>query len=123
MSALNPTPTYHVFTGERCRDAYDFVKFLISMTNPSAREAFATDPEATMRAAGLTATEQALIRRRDWQGMVEHGASIYAMTKAAGALGATLADIGAAMRGESLEAFLAGRPYRLRATGRDSWRA
>jgi protocatechuate 4,5-dioxygenase alpha subunit len=103
------TGTYP-FTGERSRRGYRLNKFAMSMVSPEARAAFLSDESAYMQAMGLTAEEQEMVRRRDWAGMIRHGGNIYIILKVAGALGVTLLQMGAQMRGESLEEFMATRP-------------
>ena len=57
----------------------------------------------------LTEEEKNLIRRRDFKGMIEHGMNIYFMLKIGSATGNSLYRMGAQMRGESYEQFLATR--------------
>jgi len=42
--------------------------------------------------------------------MIDHGGSIYLILKIAGTIGQTLLQMGAQMRGETLEQFMATRP-------------
>ena len=76
---------------------------------PAEREAFKADEEAFMARFGLSETEKALIRKRDFAGLIEAGMNIYAMLKVGSATGNSLYRMGAQMRGESYEAFLATR--------------
>jgi protocatechuate 4,5-dioxygenase alpha subunit len=94
------------FDGERAQHGYALTKFLVSMRDPAMRAKFAADEEGTMLAAGLSCEERALVARRDYQGMIEHGASIYALGKGSGALGTTLLDMGAQARGMSTRDFV-----------------
>jgi len=103
----NATPSRVVFTGERCRDAYCLNNFLMSMREAAMREAFERDPEQAMEKFGLSEKERDLVRRRDYQGMLDHGAVIYAVGKASSAFHTTLLAIGAQMRGETPEAVAA----------------
>ena len=100
----NAVPGRVVFTGERCRDAYRLNKFLISMRDPDLRVAFERDPEQAMEQFSLNERERDLVRRRDYQGMLDYGAVIYAVGKASTAFHTTLLGIGAKMRGEPTEA-------------------
>ena len=100
-------PSRVVFTGQRCRDAYRLNHFLVSMRDDKVREALERDPEKTMEEFGLNEHERDLVRRRDYQGMLDHGAVIYAVSKASTAFKTTLLAIGATMRGESAEAVAA----------------
>ena len=72
--------------------------------------AFLADPDGYMARMDLTADEMDMVRRRDWARMIEHGGNIYLILKIAGTVGATLLQMGAQMRGETLEQFLATRP-------------
>ena len=76
---------------------------------PAEREAFKRDEEGFMSRFGLSETEKQLVRKRDFAGMIEHGMNIYAMLKIGSATGNSLYRMGAQMRGESYEAFLATR--------------
>jgi len=80
-----------------------------ALCSPAEREAFKRDEEAFMARFGLSETEKALIRRRDFGGMIEHGMNIYFMLKVGAATGNSLYRMGAQMRGESYEQFLATR--------------
>ena len=57
----------------------------------------------------LTEEEKNLIRKRDFAGMIEHGMNIYFMLKIGSVTGNSLYRMGAQMRGESYEQFLATR--------------
>ena len=58
---------------------------------------------------GLSDEEKNLIRRRDFKGMIEYGMNIYFMLKVGSATGNSLYRMGAQMRGETYEQFLATR--------------
>src|SRR5947209_7510978 len=95
-----------VFTGARSRQGYRINKFAMSLTDPANREAFRADERAYMRQCGLTEEESALVARRDWNGLVAAGGNIYVLIKVGGAVGQNLLQMGAQMRGESLEEFM-----------------
>ena len=76
------------------------------------RDAFKQDEEAYLAKFGLTEAEKNLIRRRDFQGMIEAGMNIYFMLKIGSVTGNGLYKMGAQMRGESYEAFLATRNFK-----------
>jgi len=98
-----------VFTGARSRQGYRINKFAMSLTDPANREAFRADERAYMRQCGLTEEEIALVARRDWNGLVAAGGNIYVLIKVGGAVGQNLLQLGAQMRGESLEEFMNAR--------------
>ena len=110
--------TYHgetiagttVFDGARSHQGYRINKLAMSLTDPANRETFLADERAYMAKFGLTETEMALVAKRDWTGLVDAGGSIYVLLKIAATVGQNLLQIGAQMRGESLDAFMAARP-------------
>jgi protocatechuate 4,5-dioxygenase alpha chain len=74
--------------------------FLVGISRRENRDAYLRDEEAAMAAAGLDAHERALVRSRDYEGMLAYGVNIYAVVKAGYVFGATLMEIGRQMRGE-----------------------
>jgi protocatechuate 4,5-dioxygenase alpha subunit len=116
MTMPAPTPdgdgisgTY-VFTGERSRQGYRLNRFASSLANSENRKKFLGGDAAYMDGFGLTAQEQDMVRRRDWRAMVDHGGNIYLLLKIAATVGHTLLQMGAQMRGETLDQFMASRP-------------
>lgn len=103
-------PRRIAYTGEASRNGYRMSKFFVGLTEEANRAAFKSDPEAAMQRAGLSEFEKDLIRKRDFLGMLDHGVAIYALGKAGGSMGLSLLEIGARMRGETVEQFLATRP-------------
>ncbi|TMH06140.1 MAG: gallate dioxygenase, partial [Betaproteobacteria bacterium] len=93
------------FTLERSVQAYRINDYLHRMVEPSHREAFLRDPEASFEAAGLTEEERDLIRRRDWRGLMHYGVIFFMLEKLGAVSGVSNLHIYAAMRGETLEAF------------------
>ncbi len=117
MSAA--VPRRITYTGEVSRRGYHMTRLFASLTDAAAREAFKADPEGSMRSAGFSDEEIALVRERRFNQLLERGVAIYALGKAGRALGFTLVDAGAAMRGETVEAFLAARPLNRGTAARD----
>jgi protocatechuate 4,5-dioxygenase alpha chain len=107
-----PIPGTTVFTGERSSQGYRINKLAMSLTDEKNRDAFKADERAYMRRFGLSDEEMALIARRDWNGLVAAGGSIYLLIKIGGAVGQNLLQMGAQMRGETLDAFMKSRPGR-----------
>jgi gallate dioxygenase len=93
------------FTLERSVKAFRINDYLHRMVEPSHRQAFLGDPEASFEAAGLTEEERDLIRRRDWRGLMHYGAIFFVLEKLGAVIGVSNLHIYAAMRGETLEAF------------------
>jgi gallate dioxygenase len=93
------------FTIGRSVRAFRINDYLHRMVLPQHREAFKSDPEASFEAAGLTAEERDLIRRRDWRGLMHYGAIFFMLEKLGAVVGVSNPHIYAAMRGQTLEAF------------------
>ena len=93
------------FTLDRSVQAFRINDYLHRMVEPSHREAFLRDPEASFEAAGLTQEERDLVRRRDWRGMIHYGVIFFMLEKLGAVTGVSNLHIYAAMRGETLEAF------------------
>ena len=112
--ALAPPNTY-VFDGGRARRGYRLNRMAMTLVEPENRAALRADETAYTEKMGLSEAERALVRARDWAGMLEAGGNVYAMYKLAGALGVSLPEMGAQMRGETVEemrARMAGRAHR-----------
>ncbi|MGH9320290.1 MAG: protocatechuate 3,4-dioxygenase [Vicinamibacteria bacterium] len=103
-------PGTYVFTGERSQQGYRLNRLSMTLTKKEDRERFLADEEAYMREMGLTDEERDLVRRRDWGAIIRGGGNIYLILKIAATVGSNLLDMGAQMRGESLEALMASRP-------------
>ena len=101
-----------VFTGARSQQGYRVNKLAMSLTAPANRTAFQRNERAYMKEYGLSDNEMELIERRDWSGLVAAGGNVYLLIKIAGAAGQNLLEMGARMRGETLDAFLKTRPGR-----------
>jgi gallate dioxygenase len=93
------------FTLARSVNAFRINDYLHRMVEPSHREAFLRDPEASFDSAGLTEEERDLIRRRDWRGLIHYGVIFFMLEKLGAVTGVSNLHIYAAMRGETLEAF------------------
>ena len=102
IEALQGTYPYTI---ERSVAAYRINDYLHHMVEPAHRKAFLADPEASFEAAGLTAEERDLVRRRDWRGLIHYGAIFFGLEKLGAVVGVSNLHIYAAMRGETLEAF------------------
>ena len=76
------------------------------------REEFKRDEEAYMNRFSLSVAEKRLIRSRDFAGMIDAGMNIYFMLKIGSVTGNSLYRMGAQMRGESYEDFLATRNFK-----------
>ena len=112
-----PIPGTTVFTGSRSQQGYRINKLAMSLTEPANRESFRADERGYMGKYGLSEAEMHLIERRDWSGLIAAGGNVYLLLKIAGAVGQNLLQMGAQMRGETLESFMLTRPGRTGASG------
>ena len=88
---------------------YRINKMCNALSHAANREAFKQDEEAFMAAYKLTETEKQLVRDRDFSGLLAAGGNIYFLLKLGVVTGNGLYKMGARMRGESYEQFLASR--------------
>lgn len=93
------------FTLDRSVKAYRLNHFLHQLTNSEFRRSFHDDPESLFSAAGLSAEERDMVRRRDWRALIRYGVIFFLLEKLGAAVGTTNLHIYAAMRGQSLEDF------------------
>jgi protocatechuate 4,5-dioxygenase alpha subunit len=106
---LKPIPDTSIFDLRLSRRGRRLNKMCEALCSPAEREAFKRDEEGFMSRFKLTEEEKSLIRKRDFKGLIEAGMNIYAMLKVGSATGNSLYRMGAQMRGESYEQFLATR--------------
>ena len=106
---MKPIPDTSIFDLRLSRRGRRLNKMCEALCSPAEREAFKRDEEAFMQRFSLTEEEKSLLRRRDFKGLIEAGMNIYAMLKIGSATGNSLYRMGAQMRGESYEEFLATR--------------
>ncbi len=99
----------YVFDLRTSHRALRLNRFLWSMITAAARERYLADEAAAMQAAGLNATEQALLRAQDWLGLVQHGANFFVLEKFARVVRKTNLEVYAIMRGESFDEFMQTR--------------
>ena len=97
------------YTLARSVKALRINRFLHGLTHPAQREAFRADEEACYSAAGLSTAERALLRQRDWRGLMHYGAIFFVLEKLAAVLGVSNLHVYAGMRGQPLEEFLKTR--------------
>ena len=109
---LRPIRDTTIFDLRLSRRGQRLNKLCASLCKPENREAFKRDEEAYMARCGLTDEEKALIRKRDFQGLIEAGTNIYFLLKIGSVTGNGLYRMGSQMRGESYDEFLATRNIR-----------
>jgi protocatechuate 4,5-dioxygenase alpha subunit len=110
--ALAPIADTSIFDLRLSRRGRRLNKLCAALCSPQERDAFKRDEEAFMSRFGLTEAEKELIRKRDFQGLIDAGMNIYSMLKVGSATGNGLYKMGAQMRGESYDEFLATRNIR-----------
>jgi protocatechuate 4,5-dioxygenase alpha subunit len=106
-------PSVYLFTGEICTRAYTLNRFAFDFKFPRVRERFAADPEALMAEYGLADAEKALVRARDWTGLVASGGNHFNIIKIAAAVGQSHLHVGAHMCGADWETFKLTLPHRV----------
>ena len=106
---LQPIPDTSIFDLRLSRRGRRLNKLCAALCSPQEREAFKRDEEAFMSRFGLTEAEKNLIRKRDFQGLIDAGTNIYLLLKIGSVTGNGLYKMGAQMRGENYEQFLATR--------------
>jgi protocatechuate 4,5-dioxygenase, alpha chain len=109
---LKPIPDTSIFDLRISRRGYRLNKMCGSLCLPANRAAFQQDEEAYMARFSLPDEEKALIRKRDFGGMIRAGMNIYWMLKIGSVTANGLYKMGAQMRGESYEQFLATRNFK-----------
>ena len=102
LEALEGT---YPFTLERSVKAYRINRFLHTLVDRAAREAFRADEDAAMRAAGLDDVERDLLARRDWRALMHYGVIFFLLEKLAAVSGLSNLHVYAAMRGQTMSDF------------------
>jgi protocatechuate 4,5-dioxygenase alpha chain len=109
---LDPPGTF-VFTGPQSTRGYRLNKFALSLKRPENRAAFLADETAYAATYGLGDEEAALVRARDWTGLLQAGGHLQAILKLAATTGQGLWHIGGHNSGVSVEALIAACPRRV----------
>lgn len=112
LRMLRPIPDTTIFDLRLARRGQRLNRMCAALCSPQERDAFKRDEEAFMSRYGLTDAEKQLMRKRDFQGLIEAGTNIYFLLKIGSVTGTGLYKMGAQMRGESYEQFLATRNIR-----------
>jgi len=98
------------FDFDRSSRAYRLNKYLHGIIQPELRGRFLYDREGSYDRGKLTEEEKNMLRTLDWHALIEYGVIFFILEKLAAAVGVSNQDVYAAMRGETLEEFLATRP-------------
>ena len=106
---LRPIPDTSIFDLRLSLRGRRLNKLCAALCSPHEREAFKRDEETYLSKFGLSEEEKDLVRKRDFRGLIEAGTNIYYLLKIGSVTGNGLYKMGAQMRGESYEQFLATR--------------
>ncbi len=112
LDRANLIPDTSVFDVRLSRRGYRLNKLCGTLCSPENRAAFKADEAAYLAKFGLTDAEKDLVQRRDFAGLIHAGLNIYFMLKLGSCTGVSLYRMGAQMRGESYEQFLATRNFK-----------
>lgn len=112
LDRSHPIPDTQVFDLGESHKGYRINKMCDSLTVEANRTAYRADEEVYMNQHGLSDSEKALVRQRDWAGLNAAGGNIYYLLKLGFVVGHGLYRMGAQMRGEAFEDFLASRKAR-----------
>lgn len=99
----------YVFDLRTSMKALRLNRFLWNLRLSERRELFQRDDDAAMSEAGLNVQEKALLRDRDWLGLIRYGVNFFVLEKLARVVRVSNLEVYARMRGESLEDFLKTR--------------
>ena len=110
LYADEPIDGTQVFTGPKAARGLRLNRLAASLAKSANREAFLNDETGYANRFSLTSQEKDMLARRDWDAMIEYGATVYLLLKIAATTGSNLLEMGSRMRGESLEAFMQSRP-------------
>ena len=106
---VRPIPDTTVFDLRASRRGMRLNRLCAALCRPEERAAFQRDEERFLDRFSLTEAEKALIRKRDFQGLIEAGTNIYYLLKIGSATGNGLYQMGAQMRGATYQQFLSTR--------------
>ena len=109
LEGIESIPGTYVFDLRVSQRTLRLNRFFWNMVDAGWRQRYLADPEQLMSDARLDEAEQALIRARDWLGLIRHGANFFVLEKFARVVGKTNLEVYAEFRGESYEAFMATR--------------
>jgi len=84
-------------------------RFFWNLGLAEKRDLFQSDEDEAMRQAVLSDKEKALVRARDWLGLVQYGVNFFVLEKFARVVRMSNLEVYARMRGESFEEFLKTR--------------
>ena len=110
--SLEP-PSSFVYTGPMSTRGRNINRFSLSLKQPENRKSFLADPDAYMTRFKLSDTEKALVRARDWSGLLAAGGHLQAILKIAATVGQNLWHIGAHNAEIPVDEMIAACPRRV----------
>jgi len=102
-------PGTYIFDLRLSRQGYALNKMCKSLTEPGNRAAFKLDEDAYMAGYALSDEQKQAVRDRDWLRMTRLGGNLFFFLKLGATIGYDLYRIGAQMRGQTYDAFMATR--------------
>jgi protocatechuate 4,5-dioxygenase alpha chain len=84
-----------VYSAELALRGHQLNRFALTLRSPACRQLFLADETRYMQSAGLSSKEQAMVRDRDWTGLLQAGGHLQAILKIAATVGQHLWHIGA----------------------------
>ena len=109
LDPKNPIPGIRVFNLEESHRGWRINSMCNSLIHETNRQAYRDNEEAYLEQYKLTDAEKAMVLKRDWAGLNEAGGNIYFLLKLGFVTDNGLYRMGAQMRGQSFEEFLASR--------------
>jgi protocatechuate 4,5-dioxygenase alpha subunit len=109
IDRTRPVAGTQVFGLKESHEGLRLNRLCHSLTNAANREAYKQGEAAYLARFDLTDEVTRLILARDFNGLLAAGGNIFFLIKLASVTGLPLYRMGAQMRGESYEAFLATR--------------
>ena len=99
-------PGSYIFNGQASTKGYRINKFAMSLASSKNREEFKEDENAYLQKWNLNKKEKALVKDRDFLGLIKAGGNIYMLIKLGAALEIGLYHMGAQQRGQTYEDFM-----------------
>lgn len=109
LLGVDEIPGTYAFDIAQSVKALGLNRFFWRHREPDFRALVTRDIEAAFEESGLSEEERALVRSRDWLGLIRYGVSFFVLEKFARVLKISNLEVYARMRGESLEDFLKTR--------------
>ncbi len=109
---LEPPGTF-VYTGPDSTRGARLNTFALSLKSPANRAAFLADEDGYLARHGLTDPERAMVRSRDWTGMLQAGGHLLAVLKLAATWGLNLYHVGAHHAGTDYQTMVDACPRRV----------